>query len=268
MQKAGLPRRHWREMKTTDFDGDTEAWIAVLPVAAIEQHGPHLPVGVDAIIAEEMVKRCAEALDESLPVTFLPVQEICKSNEHARFAGTVTVGWRAVIESWLDIGASVARVGIGKLVLITSHGGNVSPMEIVARELRGSHDMVCVTTGWEKLGRFAAEGPNGAGGIDIHGGSTETSLMLAMRPDLVDMDKAEDFDSSQSAIKAANTHLGWHSSDANMAWLAGDLNPAGVVGDAASATAEKGQEAIDSMVEGFCRLAAEIHAMPRVDSKV
>ncbi len=100
------PKRFWREMPTTAFR-DCADWIAVLPVAAIEQHGPHLPVGVDAFIAEGMVARSADALPGDLPVTFLPVQEIAKSNEHIRFAGTLTIGWETVIRAWLDIGASV-----------------------------------------------------------------------------------------------------------------------------------------------------------------
>lgn len=254
------PKRFWREMKTTEFDGDTSGWIAVLPVAAIEQHGPHLPVGVDAIIAEEMVARAAKVLDPGLPVTFLPVQEICKSNEHVRFAGTLTINWRTVISAWLDIGASLARAGIRKVVLITSHGGNVSPMEIVSRELRERHDFVCVTTSWAKLGQADAIYDRGPVVTDIHGGLSETSVMLAMRPDLVDMEKARDFGSAQTQMKADNDQLGWHSSNANIAWLAGDLNEDGVVGDAVAATAELGDREIVSMIDGFAKLMAEVAA--------
>jgi hypothetical protein len=134
------PRRHWREMTTRDFsDADTSDWIAVLPIAAIEQHGPHLPVGVDALIADAMVERCAAALPEGSPATFLPVQEVCKSNEHIAFPGTLTLDWDTAIRSWLQIGESVVRAGLRKMIIVTSHGGNVAPMEIVARELRQKH---------------------------------------------------------------------------------------------------------------------------------
>jgi creatinine amidohydrolase len=255
-----MPKPFWREMPTTAFQecGD---WIAVLPVAAIEQHGPHLPVGVDAFIAEGMVARAAAALPGDLPVTFLPIQEIAKSNEHVRFPGTLTIGWETVIRAWIDIGESVARAGVRKLVIITSHGGNVAPMDIVARELRARLDMLVITTSWGRLGRwqevYSYDGPI----VDIHGGLSETSPMLVLRPDLVDMEKAKDFKSSQSDLKARYRQLGWHDANANAAWLAGDLNPEGPVGDAASANATLGLEEIDHEVAGFLQLMREIHDM-------
>ena len=195
-------KRFWREMPTTEFDGDTSDWIAVLPIAAIEQHGPHLPVGVDALIAEGMVERCAAVLPPDSPVTFLPLQEICKSNEHLGFAGTLTLDWDTTIHSWLEIGESVARAGVRKFVLVTSHGGNVPPMEIVARELRVRHGMLVVTTSWGRLGKWQEIYDYGSIFTDIHGGNSETSVMLALRPDLVDMSRAEDFASTQSDMKA------------------------------------------------------------------
>lgn len=248
------PLRLWREMVTTDFDGDVSGWIVVLPLDAIEQHGPHLPLGTDALIAEALVERCADELPDELPVTFLPVQQIAKSTEHADFAGTLTLGWQATIRSWIDIGESLAQSGIRKLVLVTSHGGNMAAMEIAARELRLRHAMLCVTTSWEKLGGYRGEE------ADIHGGNVETSLMLAVRPDLVDMGKARDFTSAQTIMKAQNKRLGFHSSDANIAWQAGDLNKNGAVGNAAAATAGLGEHYLASAVDGFCELAAEITA--------
>ncbi|MDD9908401.1 MAG: creatininase family protein [Ahrensia sp.] len=251
-------QRFWRDMPTTAFNGDTSQWIAVLPVAAIEQHGPHLPVGVDSIIAEGLVERSAEALPADSPAVFLPVQQICKSNEHITFPGTLTLDWETTIKSWLDIGDSIARAGLRKLLIITSHGGNIAPMEIVARELRAHHDMLVVTTSWEKLGPPRKEPEDGSAFVDIHGGDFETSIMLALRPDLVEMPKARDFASSQSKLKATHRHLGYHSSDANIAWLSQDLNAAGVVGDAASASAEQGEDIMSMMVANFSRLIEEI----------
>ena len=252
---SDLPKRHWRDMAATDFGGDVSKWIAVLPLAAIEPHGPHLPLGTDAIIAEAMVERSIEILPADLPVSFLPVQQVAKSTEHVQFPGTVTLGWQAAIQNWIDMAESLSRSGVRKLVLVTSHGGNLAPMEIVAREMRARHSMLCVTTSWEKLGGYRGEE------ADIHGGHTETSLMLAIRPDLVDMDKAHDFASAQTVMKAGSKRLGFHSSDANIAWLASDLNEDGVVGNATTATAELGEHYLASAVEGFCELAAEIAAI-------
>lgn len=254
-----FPKRFWREMTTRDFSqADTSDWIAVLPIAAIEQHGPHLPVGVDAILAGEMVARCAKALPEDSPATFLPLQEVCKSNEHVAFPGTLTLDWETAVKVWLQIGASVARAGVRKMIIVTSHGGNVAPMEIVARELRMSHGMAVASTAWTRLGGARVydypEGPM----VDIHGGLSETSMMLAARPDLVDMSRAEDFASAQTALRQGSAKLGYHMAEANIGWLAHDLNPKGTVGDASAASAELGEADLAAQVEGFVALVADM----------
>lgn len=253
------PRRHWREMTTRDFsDADTGEWIAVLPIAAIEQHGPHLPVGVDALIAEAMVERCAAALPEDAPATFLPVQQVCKSNEHIAFPGTLTLDWETAIRSWLQIGHSVARAGLRKMIIVTSHGGNVPPMDIVARELRQTHAMAVATTSWTRLARARVytypEGPM----VDIHGGLSETSMMLALYPHLVRTDLVEDFGSAQTALRQKSAKLGYHMAEANLGWLSQDLNGKGTVGDASSATAELGAADIAEQVEGFVALVRDM----------
>ena len=256
------PKAYWREMASPDFK-DCSDWIAVLPLAAIEQHGPHLPVGVDAFIAEGMVARAAMARPNTLPFTFLPLIEVAKSNEHIRFGGTLSLDWEQAIKSWIQIGQSVARTGVRKFVMITSHGGNVAPMEIVARELRESLDMLAVTTSWGRLGDWQQVYDLGDGPlIDIHAGMTETAPMLVHRPDLVAMEKAENFASAQSDLAARYKYLGYHSSPAHIAWLADDLNPAGALGDASAANAEVGKRDIDAALAGFLTLMEEVHDMP------
>lgn len=251
------PKRFWRDMATTDFT-DCGDWIAVLPLAAVEQHGPHLPVGVDAMIAEGMINRAVLDMPADLPVTFLPVQQIGKSNEHFGFAGTLTFDAQTAIAAWQAIGESLARAGLRKLVLITSHGGNVAPMDIVARALRQTCGMLVITTSWGRLGDWQSLYNVGPETIDIHGGLSETSVMLALRPDLVDMAKAQDFTSAQTALKQRFRHLAYHGGNANIAWLANDLNPQGVVGDASRATAALGEREIAGSVRGFIELIREI----------
>jgi creatinine amidohydrolase len=246
-------------MTTRDFaDSDTSDWIAVLPIAAIEQHGPHLPVGVDSFLAEEMVSRSVAALPADVPATFLPVQQVCKSNEHVEFAGTLTLGWETAIRSWLEIGESVARAGLQKMVIVTSHGGNVPPMDIVARELRQTRGMAVATTAWTRLGdtRIYPE-PDGPM-VDIHGGLAETSMMLAARPDLVRRDLVRDYASRQTALRQGSARLGYHMAEANLAWLANDLNPEGTVGDAAAARAELGEADLAAQAEGFVALLRDM----------
>jgi creatinine amidohydrolase len=257
---ATLPRRYWQDMTTRDFaESDTASWIAVLPVAAIEQHGPHLPVYTDTCIAEGMIRQVMALLPDELPVTFLPVQAIGKSNEHISSPGTLTSTWETTTRFWLDIGESVLRAGLRKLILINSHGGNVPMVDIVARELRVRHDMLVVATAWSRFGQ-----PEGISSAEeafygIHGGDIETSIMLHLRHDLVDMGAASDFRSSQLDFMAEFKQLRAHG-PVQFGWKAQDLNPAGVVGNAAAATAEKGKAVVEYQARAFVELCTDVNA--------
>ncbi|WP_181701448.1 creatininase family protein [Chthonobacter albigriseus] len=253
-----LPRRYWHEMTTVDFrDADTSSWIAVLPVAAIEQHGPHLPVFTDTCVAEGQVRRVIELAPADLPFTVLPVQAVAKSNEHISAPGTLTLDWETVTKVWLEIGDSIARAGVRKLVIVTSHGGNVPIMDIVARELRIRYGMLVVATSWARFGQPEGVFPAEEFVYGIHGGDVETSLMLHLRPDLVRMDHAEDFRSTQHTMIETMKHLRVHGA-IQYGWKAGDLNPHGVVGNAAAATAEKGRQSLDHAAQGFVDLLHDV----------
>jgi creatinine amidohydrolase len=255
-----LPSRYWQDMTTRDFaESDTASWIAVLPVAAIEQHGPHLPVYTDTCIAEGMIRRAIELMPDDLPVTFLPVQAVGKSNEHISSPGTLTSTWETTTELWLDIGDSVRRAGLRKLIIINSHGGNVPMVDIVARELRVRHDMLAVATAWSRFGQPDGISSAEEGFYGIHGGDIETSLMLHFRHDLVDMGAAKDFRSEQLIFMTEFKHLRAHG-PVQFGWKAQDLNPAGVVGNAAAATAEKGKAVADHQARAFVELCADVKA--------
>jgi creatinine amidohydrolase len=255
---ATLPKREWSEMTWADFSaGDTSRWIAVLPLAATEQHGPHLPLGVDSFIADAYLARARDLIPADLPVTFLPVQRIGQSDEHLAFPGTLTLSAATVIRAWTEIGESVARAGVKKLVLITSHGGNVSAMEIVARDLRVRLGMLVVTVGWHRFGY-----PTGAFDADerrhgIHGGDIETSLMLAGRRDTVRMDQAEAAIPTTVAMAQEFHWLGAFR-PAGFGWMTQDLHASGTVGDASRATPEKGEAALAHGAKGFVELMHEI----------
>lgn len=255
-----LPRRFWHEMTSFDFaEADTSDWIAVLPVAAIEQHGPHLPVFTDTCIAEGQIARVLELLPRHLPVTFLPVQAIGKSNEHVSSPGTLTLSWETATRAWEEIGESVHRAGLRKMVIVTSHGGNVSLMDIVARELRVRFDMLVTATSWARFGQPHGLFDDAEFTYGIHGGDIETSIMLHLRPDLVRMERAADFRSAQLDFLKEFKHLRGHG-PAQFGWKAQDLNPAGTVGNAAAATAAKGEASLDHAARGFVELLADIHA--------
>jgi creatinine amidohydrolase len=256
-KKMTVPRRRWQEMRAPDFSGDSSRWIAVLPIAAVEQHGPHLPVGVDMLLAEGYVAETIRRLPSDLPATFLPVQAVGKSNEHIASPGTLTLGWKTATESWIEIGDSIARAGLRKLVIVTSHGGNVPIMDIVALELRLRHRMLCVATGWSRLGKAEGVFPPEEAVHGIHGGDVETSMMLALHPELVDMNAAADFGSRQHEMIATMAQLRVHG-PVQFGWTAGDLNPAGAVGNAGAATAEKGRAQIAYAASAFCDLLADV----------
>ncbi len=148
-----LPTKFWAEMSWRDFAAaDMSKVVAVLPVAAIEQHGPHLPVGVDMFINEGYFARAVKRIPEEMPVLILPTQAIGKSNEHIEYPGTLTFSLETVTRAWTEIGDSVARTGCRKLIFMNSHGGNVPVIDAVARELRVRHRMLAVHAAWHRLG--------------------------------------------------------------------------------------------------------------------
>src|SRR3954468_23607322 len=163
--------------------------IAVLPVAAVEQHGPHLPVGVDTYIAQAYLARVRALLPEGSPAIMLPVQAVGASDEHKAFPGTLTLSPETALRAFIEIGESIARAGIRKLVIINSHGGNLAIIDLAARQLRVRHNVLAVHCSW---GRFGY--PDGLFGPSeythgIHGGDIETSIMLAVYPELVRREK-------------------------------------------------------------------------------
>lgn len=255
-----LPRHYWHEMTTEDFkDPGRESWIAVLPVAAIEQHGPHLPLVTDTAIAEGQIRRVLQLVPDDLPVTFLPTQTIGKSDEHISSPGTLTLSWDTVTKCWIEIGESVARAGIRKMILINSHGGNVPVLDIVARELRIKHEMFVTATNWLRFGQPEGLFPEEEFAYGIHGGDIETSLMLHLHPELVNMCEARDFKSEQQAYLREFKHLRGHGK-AQYGWKAQDLNPLGALGNAGRATAEKGRLSLDHAAGGFIELLRDVAA--------
>jgi creatinine amidohydrolase len=253
-----LPPRDWTDIHWPDIAGTGPArWIAVLPLAATEQHGPHLPLGTDVMIAQAYLARVRELLPDNIPATFLPVQPVGISTEHIGYPGTLTLPTEVALKTWMAIGESVARAGIRKLVMVTSHGGNSAAMSLVAQDLRAQHRLVVVTTGWSRFG--APEGLFPAQELrhGIHGGAVETSIMLARYKQQVRHEAIADFRSNSIAMEKDYRRLSAHR-PAPLAWQAQDLHSSGAAGDATLASAEKGERLLDHGAIAFCELLADV----------
>ena len=263
------PTRFWADLKSPDFRSlDRARCIAVLPVAAIEQHGPHLPLNVDATLVEGVIAAALPQLPADLPVLFLPTQVIGFSPEHAAFAGTLTLKADTVIRLWTELAESVAATGVNKLVLLNSHGGQVGLLDVVARDLRARLGMLVYSVNWFNLPLldaqeaslstlFSAEEHR----FGIHAGEIETSMMLALKPDQVDMAKAQNFRST-SQDRAEKFSLLGDGKSAKLAWQMQDYNVQGAVGNAAAATAEKGRAVLDAAGRSLAKLLVEIDQLP------
>jgi creatinine amidohydrolase len=269
MWRMFTPPRFWSDLTTTDFGLlDAARTVAVLPVAATEQHGPHLPLSVDTDLVTGIVAAALPQLAADLPVLFLPTMAVGFSPEHARFAGTLTLKAETVIRLWTEIGESVAASGVKKLVLFNAHGGQVSVMDLVARDLRARLGLLVYSVSWFNLPMADAQGRDvnalfsaAEHRFGIHAGDIETSMMRALRPDLVRMEHAQDFHSTAQDRAAAFPILG-NGRSAKLGWQMQDYNLAGAVGDAAAATADKGRAVIDAAGHQLARLLQEVSLLP------
>lgn len=255
-----LPTKYWVEMRTEDFRaarmGDV---IAVLPVAAVEQHGPHLPVGVDLQIMQGYLDRVADRLTSDLPVLFLPIQAVGVSTEHGDFPGTLSLSPETALTAWREIGASVARTGCRKIVIVNSHGGNSALVDVLAQDLRARFEMLAVRAAWSRFGHPDGLFPAQERAHGIHGGDIETSLMLAFAPEMVDMSRAAKF---TPATVGFEKEFIWLRSDRpiGFGWMAQDLSDSGAMGDASAATALKGEALADYGATAFIELLRDVEA--------
>jgi creatinine amidohydrolase len=263
------PARHWSDLSTADFSSlDTARAIAVLPVAATEQHGPHLPLSVDTDLVNGVIAAALPHLPHHLPALFLPTQAVGFSPEHTRFAGTLTLKAETLIRVWTELGECVAASGVKKLVLLNSHGGQVGALDLVARDLRARLGMLVYSVNWFSLpltdaqgqdvnARFSAEEHR----FGIHAGEIETAMMLALRPERVRMDKAEYFRSTSQGRAERFPILG-NGKSAKLAWMMQDYNANGAVGNAGTATAANGHAVLDAAGRALAKLLSEIDQLP------
>ena len=269
MAGMSYPSRFWADLSTRDF-AEARTWglaaqtVAVLPVAAVEQHGPHLPLSVDAALLDGVIQAALPLLPAELPVLFLPPQQLGLSTEHRSCPGTLTLSPSTLIALWTELGECVARAGIKKLLLLNGHGGNVAAMDIVARELRQRCGLLTYGSSWFGLplpdavsGLFSAQEHR----FGIHGGEIETSMMLHLAPETVHMEHARHWRSTSQDRAERHAILG-NGKSAKMGWAMEDYHSAGAVGNAAAASADKGQAVVQAAGAALAQLLAELHALP------
>ncbi len=257
-----MPAGYWRDCSCADFPpADPERAVALLPVSAVEQHGPHLPLATDAVIGEGVVTRLLERGVGDVTLLVLPAMEVGDSVEHTGFPGTLCIDARTLLDAWLDVGRSVARAGVRKLVLFNSHGGNGPLVDLAAVRLRAQCAMLVARAASYRLGvppdLFAAD--ELAHGL--HGGEVETSLMLHLRPDLVRREALADFDSLAARWAREGRTLGVER-PAGVGWMAQDLNPAGACGNAAAADATRGAKLLDHLASQLLAVVRELADTP------
>ena len=249
--------RSWQDLTTADFQTLDTSVVAVLPISATEQHGPHLPLGTDAMIAEGLLDEARRIAPAELNVLELPILSVCASEEHRNFSGTLTVSTSELADQILAVGERIAAAGIFRLVVVSSHGGNVAAMTDASLRSRAELGLLAVNLTWMRLGvpdRLVDEAERAYG---VHGGFVETSLMLHFRPELVDMDAAGNFDNLQEQLVGANKILRAYG-PVGFGWMAEDLNPHGVVGDSRSATAGIGKHIADHQARSMIVLLEEV----------
>jgi creatinine amidohydrolase len=232
--------------------------VAVLPVAAIEQHGPHLPVSTDATINAGILARALALVPAARTVLALPMQSVGLSVEHVRYPGTLTLSASTLIALLGEIGRSVRRAGVRRLVFFNSHGGQPQAIDIASRQLR-AEGLFAVNCHWGRLGLPVALDPveqrHG-----IHGGLVETSLMRHLRPDLVSMKHAEDFRSAWHALEMRFSVL-TPEGGVGFGWETQDLNPKGALGDARAASAELGAAILEHTASRLALLFEEVASL-------
>lgn len=263
------PSRRWADVSARDFalaqrSGLAAQTVAILPVGAVEQHGPHLPLKVDTALVEGVVDAALPLMAPDVPVLVLPTQAIGLSLEHQDYAGTLSLSPATLLAVWTELGVCVARAGVKKLLIFNAHGGNVSSMDIVARQLRMQCGLLVYHSSWFNLPQPA--GVNEAFSahehrFGVHGGETETSMMLHLAPELVRMEHARNFASS-SEVRARQFPILGNGKSAKLGWAMQDYNPQGAAGNAAAADAQRGQALVQGAAASLAQLCAEIHALP------
>jgi creatinine amidohydrolase len=240
-----LARLSWTQVRELAArEGSTVVW----PWGAVEQHGPHLPLGTDALFAEQVLEAVLQALPPEWPICRLPPQMLGFSPEHLSFPGTLSLSASLVLELVSTVGQQLARAGFRRLVLFNAHGGQIALLQAAARQLHAQAPSLGV------LPCFLWSGPEGVAELipeperhqGLHAGLAETSLMLHLAPEQVGPLRP------RYGFLPSGPPQGWDLEGAvPVAWLTAELSASGVIGSAAGADAALGAALFERLVAGW-----------------
>jgi creatinine amidohydrolase len=254
--------RYWKDLTTEDFATlDAARQVVVLPIAAVEQHGPHLPLGTDAMINAGILGRAVELASLETSFLVLPAMTVGLSPEHRDFPGTLSLSAETLLRVVIETGASVRRAGLRKLILFNSHGGQPGALDIAAQEFRTSHGMVAVVCNSWRLMRSSEFFPAAEREAGIHAGAIETSLLLHLHPGLVRRERIADQPSAARDLERQHPELA-SGGRVKFAWQTQDLNQSGAVGDARLGNAEAGRAMVEQAARSLLALVADLSRLP------
>ena len=255
--------RYWQSMTTVDVRRAVERDpVVILPLAAIEQHGPHLPLSTDLDIGMGLLASAFRNLPDDFPAWVLPPQAVGTSREHMRFAGTLSLDPDVLSTVIHQIGRALAACGVRRLLLSNSHGGNRAVLDTAGLRLRQEHGLLVVRVSYFELPRPAdLDLPDSEWRHGLHGGAVETSMMLHLRADLVRTGEIRDAGTFGQDLEGTMRRVA-PTGAVSFSWLADDLNPAGIVGNARSADAAKGARLVAHYGEALAEVIQDVKTFP------
>jgi creatinine amidohydrolase len=254
------PERYFPYLSWTDIQDlpNKENIVIIQPAGAIEQHGPHLPLIVDAAIGMGVLGKALTKLDSNIPAFALPMLYYGKSNEHVHFPGTVTLTTQTLTSILMEVGDSIYRAGFRKFVLMNSHGGQPQVMQMVARDLHVLYaDLLVFPLFTWRVPHITKEllTPKEAQ-QGMHAGDAETSIMLSLLPQQVKMEKAV---AEYPPEHPEASLISWEGK-LPVSWTTKDISKSGIIGDATTATKEKGDRILESVSDGWVQAIKDIYA--------
>ena len=258
-----LKSHWWWDLTARDFATlDMSKIVAVLPVGAVEQHGPHLPIRVDAAINNGIMEHAVAKMAPDFPALILPTMSVGKSNEHSAFPGTLTLSAETLGRLWYEVCESAYRAGVRRVLFVNSHGGQPQVMEIVCRQLRVNLGMFAVSSQWSRFTDLSDLFDGEERKHGIHAGEVETSVLRYLHPELVDMQYAEDFVPLSKQLEKEYDMLMTEGGAVGFGWQSQDIHPSGACGNAAAADAERGRITVSRASDRLIKLIGEIAHYP------